>query len=243
MLSVVSYASSPVASTVGAVPLGISAELTAIKLPPLIAPEAVREVPVATPNTGVTNVGVFANTAAPVPVSSVKAAIRFALDGVANTVATPVPRPLTPVLIGKPVAFVNVPEVGVPKIGVTNVGVFANTAAPVPVSSVKAAIRFALDGVANTVATPVPKPLTPVLIGKPVAFVNVPEVGVPNIGVTNVGEVANTANPEPVSSESTPANCAELVVAKADKLLEVVAKVPDVGNVKVVVPVVVKVVE
>jgi hypothetical protein len=51
-------------------------------------------VAVATPNMGVTNVGVLANTNAPVPVSSVIAEIRFALDGVANQVATPVPSPV-----------------------------------------------------------------------------------------------------------------------------------------------------
>jgi len=36
----------------------------------------------------------------------------------ARAVATPVPNPLMPVLTGRPVAFVSVPEVGVPKIGV-----------------------------------------------------------------------------------------------------------------------------
>ena len=43
-------------------------------------------------------------------------------------------------------------------------------------------------------------PLTPLDNGRPVQLVNVPEVGVPNIGVTRVGEVANTKEPEPVSS-------------------------------------------
>ena len=42
-----------------------------------------------------------------------------------------------------------------------------------PLSSVRADARLALEGVAKNVATPVPKPLTPVLIGKPVALVNV----------------------------------------------------------------------
>lgn len=45
---------------------------------------------------------------------------------------------------------------------------------------------------ANAVAIPVPKPDTPVLMGKPVALVNVADCGVPRIGVTNVGEVLNT---------------------------------------------------
>jgi hypothetical protein len=44
---------------------------------------------------------------------------------------------------------------------------------------VTAAIRFALVGVARNVATPVPKPDTPLAIGRPVALVRVPEEGVP----------------------------------------------------------------
>jgi hypothetical protein len=81
------------------------------------------------------------------------------------------------------VQFVNVPEVGVPKIGVTKVGEVANTRAPEPVSSVIAAARFALDGVARNVAIPEAKPETPVLIGKPVQLVNVPALGVAIFGV------------------------------------------------------------
>ena len=108
-----------------------------------------RLVPVAAPMTGVTNVGVLANTAAPVPVSSVSAAARFALDGVAKNVATFAAKPETPVAIGKPVQLVNVPEVGTPRIGVTQVGLVLNTSKPVPVSSVIAARRFALVGVAK----------------------------------------------------------------------------------------------
>jgi hypothetical protein len=118
--------------------------------------------------------------------------------------------PVTPVVKGKPVALVNVALVGVPNTGVTNVGEVANTAEPVPVSSVKAAARLALDGVARKVATPVPRPDTPVAIGSPVAFVKVALVGVPRIGVTKVGEVANTAEPLPVSSVKAPARLEEL---------------------------------
>ena len=169
---------------------------------------------VGVPKRGVTNVGLVAKTFAPVPVSSVKAAAKFALLGVAKKVATPVPRPETPVLIGKPVALVRVAEVGVPRMGVTNVGLVAKTFEPVPVSSVKAAAKFALEGVAKKVATPVPNPDTPVLIGRPVAFVKVPLVGVPRTGVTRVGLVANTNEPDPVSS----------VIAEAKLALEGVAK-------------------
>lgn len=92
-------------------------------------------------------------------------------------------------LVHVPVRFVMTPEAGVPNAGVTNVGEVANTADPLPVSSVRAAARFALDGVPRKVATPVPKPLTPVPIGNPVAFVKTPEAGVPSAGVVNVGAV------------------------------------------------------
>ncbi len=62
---------------------------------PSVQPLSASDVPVATPRIGVTSVGVVAKTADPVPVSSVSAPRRFALDGVARKVATPVPRPLT----------------------------------------------------------------------------------------------------------------------------------------------------
>jgi len=146
----------------------------------------------------VTNVGLVAKTNDPVPVSSVTADIRFAELGVARKVATPVPSPETPVLIGRPVAFVKVPLVGVPRIGVTSVGLVANTNAPEPVSSVIAAAKLALEGVAKRVATPVPKPLTPVEIGRPVAFVKTAALGVPRAGVTSVGEFDNTTFVVPV---------------------------------------------
>ena len=67
---------------------------------------------------------------------------------------------------GKPVALVNVPDVGVPRIGVINVGEVAKTKFPLPVEVVIADARLALDGVARNVATP--------------------EAGVPNAGVTKV---------------------------------------------------------
>ena len=89
------------------------------------------DVAVATPNTGVTSVGLVAKTFMPVPVLSVRAASRFALLGVPRNVATPVPSevipvppfatgrvPVTPVDRGNPVAFVNVTLVGVPSASV-----------------------------------------------------------------------------------------------------------------------------
>ena len=81
-------------------------------------------------------VGEVPNTRAPEPVSSVTAAARLADVGVARKVDTPVPRPDTPVLIGRPVALVSTPEVGVPSKGATSVGVLLRTTEPVPVDVV-----------------------------------------------------------------------------------------------------------
>lgn len=143
-------------------------------------------------------VGEVAKTLTPVPVLSVRADPRFAEDGVARNVATPVPRPETPELMGNPVQFVNTPEVGVPNNGVTRVGDVAKTLTPVPVLSVKAEPKLVDDGVARNVATPAANPLTPDEIGRPVQFVKTPDVGVPRSGVTSVGEVARTLFPDPV---------------------------------------------
>ena len=130
--------------------------------------------------------------------------------------------PVTPVLSGRPVAFVNTAADGVPKFGVTSVGLFANTFAPVPVPSVSAAAKFALVGVAKNVATPVPSPDTPVLIGKPVAFVSVAEDGVPRAGVTKVGLLDNTTDPEPVDVvvPVPPAATGNVPAVKAEELVE-----------------------
>ena len=90
---------------------------------------------VGVPNTGVTRVGVLANTLAPVPVSSVSAAAKLADEGVPKNAATFAAKPETPEEIGKPVQLVKVPDVGVPNNGVVRVGDVANTKRPVPVSS------------------------------------------------------------------------------------------------------------
>ena len=112
-----------------------------------------------------------------------------------------------PTKVSVEVGNVSVPVLTILAItGVVRVGLIANTFAPVPVSSVSADARFALDGVAKKVATPVPKPETPVDIGSPVALVNTPDAGVPKAGVTKVGLVAKTKAPVPVSSEITPAS-------------------------------------
>jgi hypothetical protein len=167
------------------------------------------------PSAGVTSVGLVPNTNAPDPVSFVIAVARFALDGVARAVATPVPRPLMPVATGNPVAFVSVAADGVPRFGVVSVGEVPKTIAPVPVSSVTAVMRFADDGVASAVATPVPNPDTPVVIGSPVALVSTAALGVPRAGVTNMGDVASTIAPVPVSSVIAAARLELLGVASA----------------------------
>jgi hypothetical protein len=129
----------------------------------------------------------------------------------ARAVATPVPRPDTPVEIGSPVAFVKVALVGVPRMGVTKVGEVANTADPVPVSSVKAPKRFAELNEPKDVALPteVTAPVKLALVvtlpavrpeAVPVMFVPTKADGVPKAGVTNVGLVAKTKEPVPVSS-------------------------------------------
>lgn len=132
------------------------------------------EVAVATPNEGVVNAGDVAKTMSPVPVLVVSAVDKFAEEGVAKNAATPLPKPLTPVDIGRPVAFVNVPEVGVPRIGVIRVGELPNdvreeavtpeaNVAPVRVPAAAVTVIFALPsndvplivrGVCNIVALP-----------------------------------------------------------------------------------------
>jgi hypothetical protein len=156
----------------------------------------------------VVKAGLVENTTVLVPVSLVRAAAKFALDGVAKNVATPVPRPETPVLMGNPVQLVSVPADGVPMFGVTSTGLFENTTVLEPVSSVSASARFALLGVAKKIATLDPRPETPVLIGRPVQLVSVPAEGVPMLGVTSVGLFENTTVLEPVSSVSAVARFA-----------------------------------
>ena len=73
------------------VPATAGAEMVAV---PEVDPAKETEVAEATPKVGVTKVGEVAKTTEPVPVSSVIAEAKFALDGVANQVATPVPSPV-----------------------------------------------------------------------------------------------------------------------------------------------------
>lgn len=88
-----------------------------------------------------------------------------------------------------PVMLVATMAVGVPRLGVTKVGDVAKTSEPVPVSSVTAARRLADEGVPKNVAMPVPKPATPVEIGKPVALIRSAWPTVPNVGLVITGLV------------------------------------------------------
>ena len=119
----------------------------------------------------------------------------------------------------------------------TKVGELAKTAEPLPVLSVRADARLALEGVPKKTETPEPNPLTPELIGRPVAFVSVTEAGVPRLGVTRVGLVAKTRDPEPVSSDITPLNSDDVVAEKSLNLFAPVVNVPLVGSVIFVEPV------
>jgi len=128
------------------------------------------------PRAGVTRVGLVANTFAPDPVSLVSAAancaevneprlvalpvevtapVRFALVVTVEALVAVAAFPPIFNAVAVPVTFVITPEAGVPKAGVTNVGLVANTAAPVPVSSVSAVASCAEVNDPRLVALPV----------------------------------------------------------------------------------------
>ena len=77
-----------------------------------------------------------------------------ALDEAPNAIAVPpmVIELFTKPALGKPVALVKTALDGVPSAGVTSVGLVAKTNDPLPVSSVTAAAKLALDGVTSHVA-------------------------------------------------------------------------------------------
>ena len=133
---------------------------------------------VGVPSIGVTSVGLVDKTLFPEPVEVVTPVPPLATGSV----------PVTPVVKGKPVALVNVADVGVPRIGVTNVGLVESTLLPEPVEVVTPVPPLATGSV----------PVTPVVKGKPVVLVSTPDVGVPSRGVTRVGLVDSTVLPEPV---------------------------------------------
>jgi hypothetical protein len=64
-------------------------------------------------------------------------------------------------------------------------------------------------------------PVTPVLSGRPVAFVSVTEVGVPKTGVVSVGDIDKTLLPEPVDVVTPVPPAATGKVPAARAVLEV----------------------
>ena len=78
--------------------------MVAVAKPSVEVPVVVNELKATVP----VKVGAYEKTAKPLPVSSVRADARFALEGVARKAATFVPSPETPVEIGSPVEFVRV---------------------------------------------------------------------------------------------------------------------------------------
>ena len=106
---------------------------------------------------------------------------------------TPVPPlatlnvPVVPAIIGKDKQLDILPDEGVPNTGVINVGEVESTVLPVPVELVTPVPPLATDNV----------PVVPPTIGKPVAFVNTPELGVPKAGVIKVADVTLTISPVP----------------------------------------------
>jgi hypothetical protein len=147
------------------------------------------EVAVATPKTGVTNLGDVSKTNLPVPVAPVR---------------------VTPSMVACP------ETVGVVKVGVANVGDVSKTNLPVPVAPVRVTpsmvacpetvgvVKVGVAIVGDVSKTNLPVPVAPV--GVTPSIVQWPEI----TGVTKVGEVAPTIAPEPVF---VPVNPCTAVVA------------------------------
>ena len=105
--------------------------------------------------------------------------------------------------VAVPVMFVPTNADGVPSAGVTKVGDVANTAEPVPVSSVNAVAKFAEVNEPRDAAFPTVTLLAVKAVAVPVMFVPTNADGVPSAGVTNVGLFDNTTFVVPVE-EVTP---------------------------------------
>ena len=133
-------------------------DVEATAVPEVITDALITGVPVMV---GLEIVGAVPSTLAPEPVDVVTPVPPLATGSV----------PVTPVVNGNPVAFVNVPELGVPKTPPLTKGAPAEPTLT-----------------AKDVATPVPSPEIPVETGRPVQFVRVPDVGVPSTGVVKVGD-------------------------------------------------------
>jgi len=99
--------------------------------------------------------------------------------------------PVTPVVSGSPVPFVNVIAEGVSRFGVVRLGDVLRTTEPVPVDDVTPVPPLATGRV----------PVTPDVRGRPVALVKVAAEGVPKFGVTKAAFVANEIAPEPFTAE------------------------------------------
>jgi hypothetical protein len=116
---------------------------------------------VGVPSNGVTNVGLVANTAEPVPVSLVSAVsnCREVNDPSEAALPTEVTMPVKLALVvtleavkavAVPVMFVPTKAEGVPRAGVTRVGLFDKTTATVPVDDVTPVPPFATGNVPVT---------------------------------------------------------------------------------------------
>ena len=77
---------------------------------------------------------------------------------IASAPATLVPRPETPVEIGRPVALVRVAAEGVPRLGVVNAGLVVREIAPEPLTARPSAVSTPVPVVTVDGAAPVPPP-------------------------------------------------------------------------------------
>ena len=118
---------------------------------------------------------------------------------VVNVPAAGVVAPTVPLILieAVPVRLVTVPDDGVPK-----TPPLTTNAPAVPTLTPRA------------VRTPVPAPVRPVLIGRPVPLVKVIADGVPRFGVVKTGLVVYATTPVPLSSERIVAKLAEVSVPK-----------------------------
>ena len=156
----------------------------------------------------VVKVGAVPKTAAPEPVSSVRAVKR--LDEVNEPSEAALPTEVTiPVRLALVVTFPAVrPEavpvrlVATPELGVPSAPPLVTNDPAVPMFTPRA------------VKTPVPAPVSPVLIGRPVPLVRVTADGVPKFGVVKTGEVVYATTPVPDSSDNIVAKFAEVSALK-----------------------------
>lgn len=154
---------------------------------------------VGVPRTGVTSVGVLANTFAPVPVSSVNAAAKFVELGVAKNAATFAPSPDTPVDMGNPVALVSVPLEGVP-----NAPPLYRTVPPAPNATELESVPVNVSVFDAVNVFPSAMVRVADVAGAVIAtlFTDV-AVATPIVGVTNVGELPKLVKLDAVTPEAS----------------------------------------